>query len=492
MNETILKNKLLKILKKYWGFSDFRKGQFDIIRSIIENNYTLGILTTGGGKSICYQIAGLYLGGISIVISPLISLMQDQVNNLNVIGIRSYTYNSTLNKADKQKIINELYANKVKFLYISPESLKNETIKSVFKTVKINLLTIDEAHCISIWGHDFRPEYQEIYKFIEFINKKNLKVSAFTATATSQVQKDIKKFLKMQSPKVFLNSFKRHNLNLNIKKNFQIIDQVEFIKNKLKKSPVLVYSSTRNKVKDLALNFEHKGFKTGFYHGGLGAEKRKTIQTDFIKDKYDILFATNAFGMGIDKPNIYTVIHDQIPDSIENYYQEAGRAGRDGNRANAYMNFDWQGVNLRMNMIENNYISPKLANNFYNFIRKINLSKKIDLLYFLEKIQGINISKLKKLLKIFSKANIIDYQIENKYMCKNQRKNVKINLINPNILFLFRYIDFRKEKFIFVNQKNKLKKMVDYAISQECRMKYILNYFSEKAQECRNCDNCLK
>jgi ATP-dependent DNA helicase RecQ len=249
-------------------------------------------------------------------------------------------------------------------------------------------------------------------------------------------------------------------------------------------------------VEELSKHAISLGLTSNFYHGGLDKDSRAQIQNDFIADKYQVIFATNAFGMGVDKKDVYTIIHDRIPDSIENYYQEAGRAGRDGNECQSFINLNWKGINMRMQMIENSYLSRELANRFYNYLRaNSDLSSIVKLkpIKILEDIDGINAPKCHKAFEAFLEADILeirDYEIL-KETSNFWKKELEIKLLKPNILLLFRHIDFRKNKRLFEDAKFKLQSMIDLCMSDQCRMKYILNYFNEQADNCGKCDVCI-
>ena len=321
---------LIKILNQYWGFSTFREPQESIIKSVLEKKNTIALLPTGGGKSLCYQIPTLLSDGICIVISPLIALMQDQINNLETKNIKAVLLSSQLSSSEINVIFDNLHYGNYKFLYLSPEKLQSEFIQEKIKQLPVSLIAVDEAHCISEWGHDFRPSYlkiavlKELHPAVPFI--------ALTATATPRVLNDIIKYLGFENPQVFKKSFYRENLAYQV---FHLEDKLSKLKLILEKikSPAIIYVQSRKMTKELSLQLNNLGFKCNFYHGGLTVEEKQTALKQWINEKTPIMIATNAFGMGIDKPNVRAVIHLNIPSSIENYIQEAGRGGRDGQKS---------------------------------------------------------------------------------------------------------------------------------------------------------------
>lgn len=323
-----------QVLKDIFGFSDFRSGQKEIIDAILANKNILAVMPTGSGKSICYQIPAIIKGQVSIVISPLISLMQDQVNSINKNGEIAAFINSTLDYSQYQKVLQKVANNKINLIYLSPEKLNNPEFIETIKNIKPYYLFVDEAHCISEWGHNFRPSYRNIHNFAVAIGIKN--ISAFTATATPEVRKDIVDQLKFVSPEIFVFGFERENIALRVEKTKDKKERISKII-KSKEVPAIVYTSTRKHAEGLAEYLQLQKIKASYYHAGLSNDIRRIIQDDFDKNNLDVIVATNAFGMGIDKKDIGLVIHYNIPGSIENLYQEFGRAGRDGNESEAYL-----------------------------------------------------------------------------------------------------------------------------------------------------------
>ncbi|MBR3542728.1 MAG: RecQ family ATP-dependent DNA helicase [Treponema sp.] len=319
-----------QILKSVFGYDKFRPGQREIIQNILDGRDTLAVMPTGGGKSLCYQIPALIFDGITVVVSPLISLMQDQVGALLENGVSAAFLNSTLNLDEYKKTVRDIKSGGAKLLYLSPEALATERVKSILREadVPVSCVTIDEAHCISEWGHDFRPDYMEIAAFRnEF---KDAVCLALTATATKQVQADIVRNLKLKKPAVLVSSFNRANIFLNVQPRTDGLGQiVEFLQEHKEQSGI-IYCLSRKEVDSITQELQERGFSAMSYHAGLSDEERADHQNKFIKSQVDVIVATVAFGMGINKPDVRFVIHYALPKSIEEYYQEIGRAGRDG------------------------------------------------------------------------------------------------------------------------------------------------------------------
>jgi len=349
-----------KVLFQYFGYKKFRTNQEEIISSILDGRNLLGIIPTGSGKSICYQIPALLSPKLTIVISPLISLMKDQVDALKISNIPSAFINSSLSKEEYVDVIRKLRQNKLKLLYIAPERLLNAKFVNLLTSLQIGMVAVDEAHCISQWGHDFRKSYLEIPKFIEKLDQ-NIQITAFTATATPKVKQDIIDLLEMSNPKVFVGGFDRKNLFFKVVKNE---DPESFLVDYLdihRKAPGIIYASTRKEVDNLYAYLRIKHFSVGKYHAGLTDEERKKFQDKFITGDIRVMIATNAFGMGIDKSNVRFVIHRNIPKDIESYYQEAGRGGRDGGQAECILMFYPEDIGTQEFFIDmNRDLSPEL------------------------------------------------------------------------------------------------------------------------------------
>ena len=356
-----MKVEALRILKEYYGYDNFREGQEKIIDAILQKRNVLGIMTTGAGKSICYQIPALVFKGLTIVISPLISLMKDQVDSLKLIGIEASYINSTLTSDEYNKILFNIKKGQTKLLYISPERLENKAFLNFIKTIKIAMVVVDEAHCVSQWGENFRKSYLRIADFIRYITDGvKIQTLAFTATATPKIKVDIIDKLKIDNPFVFVDNFNRDNIYFKVIDNTGLdkdldIDSKPFIIDYLRKNKGksgIIYCSTRKNVDDIysyLVSFDRSVTK---YHGGMTKEEREKNQNLFLNDDVEIMVATNAFGMGINKSNIRYVIHANIPADLESYYQEAGRAGRDGGKSEAILIYNEKDRDIQRFLME--------------------------------------------------------------------------------------------------------------------------------------------
>lgn len=353
-----MNEKLLEILSKYYGYTSFRKGQESIINSILSKKDVLAIMPTGGGKSICYQLPALMLDGMTIVISPLISLMKDQVDALKTMGINAAFINSSLSSKEFNEILSNIRKNNYKMLYIAPERLDAQEFLELINNNNISQIAIDEAHCVSQWGHDFRLSYRRISDFIKSLPKRPI-VTAFTATASEEVRTDIINLLCLENPDYYITGFDRENLSINIvkssSKNKYILDYIQNHKNE----SGIIYVATRKEVENIYNGLSKRNISVSKYHAGLSKNERSKNQEDFINDDVDIMIATNAFGMGIDKPNIRWVIHYNMPQSIENYYQEIGRAGRDGEKSECVLLFSPGDVHIQKYLIDIGVENPE-------------------------------------------------------------------------------------------------------------------------------------
>jgi ATP-dependent DNA helicase RecQ len=354
-----------QLLKQYYGFLSFKEGQQQIIDSIIEGRDTLGIMPTGGGKSVCYQIPALLIPGTTIVISPLISLMKDQVDALKKLGIPAAFINSSLDYAEVEERFFKARRGQYKLLYVAPERLESQRFRALLGSLNISLVAVDEAHCVSHWGHDFRPSYLAIASMLQELNSRPV-VAAFTATATPEVRQDIVGLLRLSDPDVYIAGFDRPNLFFAIIRGENKRDYLQHYIQTHRSQAGIIYAATRKEVDSLCAILKKKGISAGRYHAGLSDQERMDNQEQFLYDDIQVMVATNAFGMGIDKSNVRYVVHYNMPKNIEAYYQEAGRAGRDGEPGECILLFSPQDIQIQRFFIEQSTGEPERQTNEYH------------------------------------------------------------------------------------------------------------------------------
>ncbi len=412
MNQGLAK----KALKKYFGYDEFRPMQSDIIQAVYNKQDVVVLMPTGGGKSLCFQVPAITMEGMCVVVSPLISLMKDQVEALKANGIAAAFMNSSMTSAELQAVEDEVYHNRIKLLYVSPEKMVSQQFMPIIRQGNINLFAIDEAHCISSWGHDFRPEYTQM----QFLKNQfpDIPVIALTATADKLTRKDIVSQLKLKNPEIFIASFDRPNISLTVKPGQKKMEQMlDFIKLKPKQAGI-IYCLSRKNCENVAAKMLSYGLRADFYHAGMDSRARDRVQTQFLNDNIQIVCATVAFGMGIDKSNVRWVIHYNLPKNMEGYYQEIGRCGRDGAKSDTLLFYSYRDVKVFRDMLSEG--DPRLA--------ELKLAK-------LERIQQYaeaSICRRKILLNYFGEN--LEKDCGNCDVCKNPPKQFDGTVITQKAL----------------------------------------------------------
>jgi ATP-dependent DNA helicase RecQ len=403
-------------LRTYFGYDKFKKGQEKLIKGILNGKDVLGVMPTGGGKSLCYQLPGILLEGITLVISPLIALMKDQVDGLNEMGIPGTYINSTLDHYELNKRLKDIREGKYKIIYVAPERLNTYLFLNLAKEINISMIAVDEAHCISQWGHDFRPSYLDIPRFISSLENRPI-VSAYTATATKAIVEEIKNLIGLKDPLVSIIGFDRPNLFYQVvKPRDKFLYLTNYLKNNFREESGIIYCATRKTVESLTEKLKKKAISVVGYHGGMGDDIRQKNQDDFIANRARIIVATNAFGLGIDKPDVRFVIHYNMPKNMEAYYQEAGRAGRDGEASDCILLYSPSDIVKQKFIIQSSTFSPEreamLYENLQYLIDYCNTNdclRNSILTYFDEEITEDNCNNCGNCL---SQSEMVDITIE--------------------------------------------------------------------------------
>ncbi len=474
-------------LQRYFGFSGFLDGQEEVISEIVSGRDGLVVMPTGGGKSLCFQVPALCFGGVTLVISPLIALMKDQVDALTARGIDATLINSTLSWPEQKERLDGMRTGKYKLVYVAPERFRAESFLNALKDVEISLFAVDEAHCLSQWGHDFRPDYLRLGRSLEKIGRPQC--VALTATATPMVREDIMKVLALRSPFERVSGFSRPNLSLGITavdKAAQKDDRLRAVISAHKTG--IVYCATRKKVEAVSETIASWGLKCVAYHGGMSDQERERAQNVFINRKADIAVATNAFGMGIDRPDVRFVIHYEVPGSVEAYYQEAGRAGRDGEAASCELLFNYADTRTQEFFIEGANPTAAVIRSIYQFLLS-EADKDFEVHRTLDEIaEGADVKNamcVGSALTVLARAGYIErFDVPGRRMRGTR-------MLRPDILTRQIELDEAAIEEKDRRDRDKLKAMVEMCYSRACRQQWILEYFGEQnGGVCGTCDVC--
>lgn len=482
----------LKTLKRYFGFDSFRENQKDVIDKISKGRDVLALMPTGGGKSLCFQVPALSREGVCIVISPIISLMHDQVQELRRKGVKASVLNSTLDPMEQKDVIKKMINEEIKFIYISPERLKSFDFIEAMKVSNITLIAIDEAHCISQWGHEFRPEYARIDTYIksveyssQFKNGRIQKI-ALTATANPEVREEIVSLSGLHNPDIIVKGFDRENLSFHVHTDESKKDKLFTLVRKNINSPTIVYCSSRKKVDKTYQTLINQGLSVGRYHGGMSKQDREYNQDQFLNDKTTLLVATNAFGMGVDKPNVRLVIHYDMPDTIEGYYQEAGRAGRDSKPSECHLLYSPYDRRLHEFLMDASLPPKHIIKELYSIIKNWEdyiFNPSIDSLKMV--IPSLKESMLGSAFRYLEEAGIINIT----HIVENNATVPVAEIVNKNadIETILDKISERR-----IHKMRSIEVMERYCSGNTCLRNYMLNYFGEKKNSpCGRCSSCL-
>jgi ATP-dependent DNA helicase RecQ len=466
-------------LKHHFGYGAFRKGQEAIVRSVLSGRPTIAILPTGGGKSLCYQLPALLLEGTTVVVSPLVALMKDQVDALRARGIAATFVNSSLADAERQERQAALRRGEYRLMYVAPERFKSPSFLSAMAGISVPLLAVDEAHCISAWGHDFRPEYQRIAQARAALGAE--RVLALTATATPEVRRDIADALELRDPKVFVAGFDRPNL-------FIEVLRVSGDKDKLGRlvalarggGPGIVYAATRRNVEKVVAALRSAGIDAAGYHAGMEDDERTSVQDKFLRGEAAVIVATNAFGMGVDKADIRFVAHFDAPRSLEAYYQEIGRAGRDGSESLALLLFNFADVMMQRRMIEGGRPSRDLVATAWEEARRLGQGT-ID---ELARASSTTPSELQSAVRLLESAGHLE---------RGRGRDSRFAVATPSVAAAELAVDFELLELRVARERQMLDRLVRFADTRGCRRQNLLRYFgdSEVPRDCKACESCV-
>ncbi|MCA1828549.1 MAG: ATP-dependent DNA helicase [Myxococcales bacterium] len=469
---------LAQALQRHFGYGAFRKGQEEVVRSVLSGRPTIAILPTGGGKSLCYQLPALLLEGTTVVVSPLLALMKDQVDALRARGIAATFVNSSLGDSERQERQAALRRGEYRLVYVAPERFKSPSFLSAMTGLRVPLLAVDEAHCISAWGHDFRPEYQQLARARAALGAE--RVLALTATATPEVRRDVAEALELREPNVFVAGFDRPNLFIEVLRVGGDRDKLgRLLALARSGGPGIVYAATRKNVEKIVAALQAGGIDAVGYHAGMGDDERISVQDRFVRGEARIIVATNAFGMGVDKADIRFVAHFDVPRSLEAYYQEIGRAGRDGAESFALVLFNFADVMMQRRMIEAGRPSREVVEKAWEAARNLQQGSIAEL----ARACGVAASELSGAVRLLESAGHLE---------RGRGRDAQFAVATVGVAAADLTVDFELLELRVARERQMLDRLVRFADTRGCRRQNLLRYFgdAEVPRGCRACESC--